>query len=110
MLVNMEEDNSRAEYDILGEEIRMLFNKLFDATHTNTTFEERAGYLHERAKHDVIHKKWPANTNTKNSTPTSPYSTLVQKWPAIGKHITNKVHILICKLLQKDKEPADMDR
>ena len=104
----MEEDNSRAEYDILGEEIRMLFNKVFDATHTNTTFAERAGYLHERAKHDVIHKKWPANTNTKNSTPTSPYSTLVQKWPAVGKHMTNKVHILISKLLQKEKAPVDM--
>ena len=34
----MEEDNSRAEYDIMGEEISMFFKKAFDATHVNNNF------------------------------------------------------------------------
>ena len=40
VLGNMEEDNSRAKYDIMGEEIHMLFKTAFDATHVNTNFSE----------------------------------------------------------------------
>ena len=86
----------------------MLFKIAFDATHVNTTFSERAEYLCEKAKHDVIYKKRLANTNAKNSTSVSPYSTLAQKWPAVRNHTTNKVRILVCKILQKDQAPDDM--
>ena len=110
MLGNMEEDNSRAECDILGEEICMLFKTVFDAMHVNTTFSERAEYLCEKARHNVIYKNRSANTNAKNSTSEYPYSTLAQKWPVVRNHMTNEVRILVCKLFLKDKAPADMAR
>ena len=78
----------------------MLFNIAFGATQTNTTFAERAEYVREKAKHNVIYKNRLANTNAKKNTLESPYYTLAQKWTAVGKHMTNEVRILVCKLLQ----------
>ena len=80
----------------------MLLKTAVDATQVNTTLAERAKYLREKAKHDVIYKNRPANTNAKNSTMASRYSTLAQKWLAVGNHMTNKVRTLVCKLFQKN--------